>query len=328
MAVENVLRSIFSMFFLVSLFRISTPIIFPAMGGLIAASSGVSNMALEGIMNASALTGVLVSVYTKNLGFSILCGIAVGVAIAGILAFFHLKLNTTTTLAGLALNLFCSGGTVFAMYIITGDKGNTSNLASLAVQPIHIPIIKDIPFLGQILSGHWIFTYLAFFSVWVIYMMLYRTPFGMHLRAVGENPDAATSLGINVNLHRTIALLMSGVMASLGGMTLSMAYLYMFQAEMAAGRGWIGLVSVSLGARKPVGVLLAAMLFGFSDSLSNQLGSLKVPSMLVQTIPYITTVVALVVYAIQQRQEIINRVKKFQEQHAAANLAAAAESKK
>lgn len=316
MSLETVIRSIFSTLFIASVIRISTPIIFPAMGGLIATVAGVPNMALEGIMNVGAFTGVMVSAYTGNIWLAILAGIASGVLMALILGVFHLKFKTDLFMAGLAVNLMASGGTVFLLYIITGDKGNSSNLRSMSVPDIQIPFIKDIPFLGEVISGHPIFTYLAFLVVFLVYIFLYRTRYGTHLRAVGENPEAATTLGINVVRTQMTALVISGVLAALGGMNLSMAYLQLFQKEMAAGRGWIGVAAVHLGARKPLGVMLAAILFGFADAISNQLGSLDIPSQLVQMIPYATTVIALALYAVQQRQSAVERMKKYHKENA------------
>jgi general nucleoside transport system permease protein len=321
MSLDTVIRSIFSAFFLASVIRISTPIIFPAMGGLLAITSGASNIALEGIMLWGAFTGVMVSAYTGSVWFAVLCGVIVGILVALLLAVFHLKYGADLFLAGLAVNLFSSGGTVFLLYTLTGQKGNTSILPSLSVPNVSIPFIKDIPVLGQILSGHPVFTYLAFFLVFAIFILLYRTKFGAHLRAVGENPEAATTLGINVAKVRYIALGMSGALAALGGMSLSMAYLQMFQRDMAAGRGWIGIAAVWLGAKHPVGTLIAAMIFGFADAIANQLGSLKIPSQLVQIIPYATTIIALVVYSIQQKQAAIQRMKKYQEAHFAEEKA-------
>jgi simple sugar transport system permease protein len=315
MSLETVIRGIFSSLFVASVIRISTPIIFPAMGGLIAQVAGVPNMALEGIMNVGAFTGVMVSAFTGSVWLAILAGIIAGVLLALLLGLFHLHFKSDLFIAGLAANLMASGGTVFLLYIITGDKGNSSTIRSLSVPNVNIPLIKDIPFIGEVFSGHPVFTYLAFFSVFLVYMFLYRTRFGTHLRAVGENPEAATTLGINVVRTRMIALAISGVFAALGGMNLSMAYLQLFQKEMAAGRGWIGIAAIHLGARKPVGVMLASILFGFADAISNQLGSLNIPSQLVQMIPYATTVVALAVYAIQQRQAALDRMKKYQKEH-------------
>jgi general nucleoside transport system permease protein len=315
MTIDLVLRGIFSTFFLASVLRICTPIIFPSMGGLVAAAAGVSNMALEGIMLWGAFTGVFVSAYTGSVWLAVLAGCLAGILVAMLLAVAHLRFGSDRFLAGLAVNLFSSGGTVFLMFSLIGEKGNTSTLASLSVPNVVIPFIHDIPVLGQILSGHPVFTYIAFFSVWVIYILMYRTRLGVHMRAVGENPAAATTLGINVHRVQYIALAISGMFAALGGMSLSMAYLQMFQREMAAGRGWIGIAAVNLGALRPIPTLIAAMIFGFADALANQLGSLKIPSQLVQSIPYLTTVIGLAVYSIQQRRVAIERRKKYASEH-------------
>ncbi len=314
MTFETVIQSIFTSLFLASVIRISTPIIFPALGSLISVKAGASNKALEGLMLAGAFTGVMVSAYTGSVWLAVLSGIAVAVIIAAILGVFHLYLGTDLFIGSLAVNMMCSGGTTFLMYIFIGDKGNTGNLVSLSVPNVHIPFIKDIPFLGEVLSGHNVFTYLAFLFTLIVYIFLYKTKYGIHLRAVGENPEAATSLGINVKRVRMTALLISGMLCSLGGMNLSMAYLQMFARDMTAGRGWIGLASVSLGGKKPLGTLLAAILFGFSDAIANQFGSLDIPAQLVTMIPYATTIIALVAYAIQQRQAILARMKKFREE--------------
>jgi general nucleoside transport system permease protein len=247
----------------------------------------------------------------------VLSGIAAGMLIAGILAFFHLYLETNIILAGIAINILATGGTIFLLYILTGDKGNSSNLASLAVPNIHIPLIKDIPFIGTVVSGHNIFVYLAFILTAVVAVMLYRTRLGVHIRAVGENPTAADSVGINVRRTQLIALLLSGFFASLGGLVMSMAYLTLFQREMTAGRGFIALAAVYLGGRKPWGTLIAAIIFGLADALSNQFGSMRIPSQLVQMIPYVATIVALVAYALRQQAVLKERARKFQKRHMA-----------
>jgi simple sugar transport system permease protein len=201
------------------------------------------------------------------------------------------------------------------MYTFIGQKGNTSILPSLSVPNVHIPLIKDIPILGEILSGHPVFTYIAILAVIVAYIVMFRTRFGTHVRAVGQNTEAAITLGINVKKVRYLAIGISGALAALGGMSLSMAYLQMFQRDMSAGRGWIALAAVNLGNRHPLGVAAAAVVFGLADALANQFGSLKVPSQLVQIIPYATTIIALVVYAVQQKQAAIARMKKYQQAH-------------
>jgi general nucleoside transport system permease protein len=317
MSLEVVLRGIFSALFLASVLRISTPLILPALGGLISDLAGSINIALEGIMLVAAFVGVVVSAYTQSWILGVLAGIAAGMLIAGILAFFHLYLETNIILAGIAINILATGGTIFLLYILTGDKGNSSNLASLAVPNIHIPLIKDIPFIGTVVSGHNIFVYLAFILTAVVSVMLYRTRLGVHIRAVGENPVAADSVGINVRRTQLTALLLSGFLASLGGLVMSMAYLTLFQREMTAGRGFIALAAVYLGGRKPWGTLIAAIIFGLADALSNQFGSMAIPSQLVQTIPYFATIIALVAYALRQKALLQERARKFQKQHSA-----------
>ncbi len=314
---EAVLRGIFSAVFLASVLRISTPLILPALGGLISDLSGAINIALEGGMLVAAFTGVIVSGFTGSWVLGVVAGILSSVLLSALLAFFHLYLKTDVVLAGIALNIMASGGTIFLLYILTGDKGSSATVASKMVPSIDIPFIKDIPIIGTIVSGHNIFVYLAFILTGLVAVILYRTRLGAHIRAVGENPIAANSVGINVRRTQMIALLMSGFLASLGGLDLSMAYLSLFQRDMTAGRGFIALAAVYLGGRKPWGTLLAAIVFGFADALSNQLGSLKIPSQLVQMIPYIATIIALVAYALQQRAQRIERARRFQEHHLA-----------
>jgi len=321
MSFDVVLRSILSAAFIASVLRISTPLILPALGGLITELSGAINIALEGIMLVAAFTGVVVSAYTKSLFLGLLCGVLAGMLISFVLGWFHLYLETDIILAGTAINILATGGTIFLLYVLTGDKGNSSSLASLVVPNINLPFIEDIPFIGRIISGQHLFVWLAFILTWLVSVFLYRTAWGTHLRAVGESPEAAESLGINVKHVRMAALLISGFLASLGGMTMSMAYLPLFQREMTAGRGFIALAAVYLGGRKPWGTLLAAIIFGFADALSNQLGSLQIPSQLVQMIPYVVTILSLALYAVREQALKRERQRKFQERHEAAKAA-------
>ena len=317
MLIELVLKGIFSALFVASILRISTPLILPALGGLISELAGAINIALEGIMLTSAFTGVVVSAYSHNIWLGVLGGIVSGIMLAAILGYFHLFLGTNIILAGMALNIMATGGTIFLLYVLTGDKGTSSTLASGMVPVVQIPIIKDIPFFGTVLSGHNIFTYAAFILTFLVSVLLYRTRLGVHIRAVGENPLAAASLGIRVRRIKMVAILMSGFLASLGGLNLSMAYLSWFQRDMTAGRGFIALAAVYLGGRKPWGTLIAAIVFGAAYALSNQLGSLKIPSQWVQMIPYVVTIIALVVYAIRKRAQILEQTRRFQERELA-----------
>lgn len=322
MAFSNVLQSIFSALFVASILRISTPIILPALGGLISDLSGATNISLEGTMLVSAFTGVVVSAYTQSVLLGVIGGILSGLLIAVILGVFHLHLKTDIFLAGIAINIMATGGTVFLLYILTGDKGNSSTLASGSMPFIDIPIIKDIPFIGTAFSGHNILVYVSFLLTWLVALFLYRTRLGVHLRAVGENAEAAASVGINTMRIRWLALLMSGFLAALGGLNMSMAYLTLFQREMTAGRGFIAIAAVHLGGRRPWGVLIASLIFGTFDALSNQLGSLDIAPQLVQVIPFVATIVALVVYNIRQKAVALERMRSFQDKELQSTEAA------
>lgn len=292
---ELVISGIFSSLFLASIIRISTPLIFASAGGLVTELAGAPNIALEGIMLASAFTAVIVSHYTANAFMGMAAGMLVGMAVGLLLAFFHLYFQTNAILAGIAINVMCSGATVFLLMSFTGEKGNSSSLTSYVLPSIQLPIIKHIPFLNVVLSGHNILTYLSFVAAFLVYVFLFKTRLGRHLRAVGENPQAAASVGISVNGMKYLAYGISGLVASLGGVNLSMGYLSIFQRDMTAGRGFIALAAIFLGAKQPLGVLFAALFFGFADALANQIGSLGLPPQWIQMIPYVATILALVI---------------------------------
>lgn len=308
---DQALQVIFSATFVAAVLRVSTPILLAALGGLIAELGGVGNIALEGIMLTAACAGVLISVATGSAWLGLIAGVFMGTLIALILAFFHLNLKADLILAAIALNILASGGTIFVVYLLTGDKGGTSGLVSQQMPFIDIPVIQDIPVVGEIVSGQNLLTYVALISVAVVWVFLYRMRSGIHLRAVGENPDAARSVGINVKAQQYLALGLSGVLAALGGVYLSMGYVKFFARDMTAGRGFIALAAIYLGGKNPVGTMIAALVFGAADALSIQLGNLAIPTQIVQMLPYVATLIALVVYAVVQRQRARARQRKF-----------------
>ncbi len=299
----NFFAAIFTTEFAFSILRVTTPILFAALGALISNRAGIVNIGLEGIMLTSALMGVLFSAYTGSAWLGLLGAAAGGVLIAGMLAFFTLKFKTHIILGGIAINAFASGGTIFVLYLLTGDKGTSSSVASKVLPNIDIPLIKDIPVLGPIISGHHVLTYLSLIAVAAVYYLLKRTPLGLQIRAVGENPQAAQSVGVKVVRTQYIALLLSGLFASLGGAYMSMGYLSLFTRDMTAGRGWIALAAESMGRSTTIGTALASFLFGFAEAMSNVLQLFKIPAELVSTVPYVVTVIGLVIYSISESRK-------------------------
>lgn len=301
---SNFFAIIFSVDFGYAVLRVTTPILFAALGALISDKAGVINIALEGMMLIAALTGVIVSAVAQSAGLGLLAAVIAGALTGMLLAYFALNLKTDVILAAIAINLIASGGTIFILYIVGGDKGISSSLPSLVLPKLTIPLIQNIPVLGPILSGHNVLTYMAFLAVLLMYIFIYKTPLGLRIRAVGENPDAADSVGISVIKVQYIALTISGALAGFGGAYMSMGYVSWFSKNMTAGRGFIALAAEAMGGATPHGAMLTSLLFGFFDALSNSLQSLRVPAEFVQMIPYLATIIGLVIYAANKTEQI------------------------
>jgi len=187
------------------------------------------------------LKAVVAKYNSISLILRILVGLAVGVVLAFVFGYFTLILNTNPVLAGIALNTLSGGLTVFTTYYLTGNKGSTQSLKSPVMPEIRIPLIKDIPVLGAIISGHNVLTYLGLILVVVLTVFFWKTTIGLRIRAVGENESAAKSVGLNVMKYKYIALLIAGCLAGIGGTYMSMGYVSFFSRDMIAGRGWIGI---------------------------------------------------------------------------------------
>ena len=299
---ENILRIICSTEFFYSIFRVTTPILLAALGAMITSRAGVVNIGLEVIMLFSALAGVVTSAWTQSAAVGLLAAILVGVLISALMAYVMLVLRSDITLTGFAVNALGSGCTVFLLYVICNDKGISSSLASKVLPKVNLPLIQDIPFVGKVLSGHNIMTYVAFLLIIVIYWLVNKTPLGLRIRAVGENPHAAESVGIKVTRIQLIAMLISGVLAGMAGAYMSMGYVSWFARDMMAGRGFIALAAQQLGQGTVVGSMLASLAFGAADSLANNLQALRLPSEFVQSIPYAVTIVGLVIYSASKKR--------------------------
>lgn len=306
-----------------AILRASAPIILPALGGLVSDLAGSVNVALEGIMLIAAFFGVVTSAYSAiwfttlpvwiHPWLGLLAGVSAGVLAAGLLAVFHLELGADLIVAGIGINILASGLTVFLLVSMTGDKGSTATLTSFALPPLHIPFVDRIPILGTIVNGdgfagHNILIYVSLLAVPALAWLLYRTRFGLRLRAVGENREAALAAGISVKRMQYAAMLISGLLASLGGIFLGMGYLTLFQADMTGGRGFLALAAVFLGGRRPLGTFVAALVFGASTVFAARLGASAIPSQVVFMVPPALTIVALVLFNIQRKRKIDRRV--------------------
>lgn len=293
----------------VAVLRATTPILLAALGGLVSDLAGSLNVALEGLMLVAAFFGVMGAVWAgqwlpdwpvwAHAWIGCAAGLAAALVLAGLLGFFHLELGADLIVAGIAINLLAAGLTVFLLVTLVGDKGSTAGLRSPSLPTLRLPGLEALPVLNTLLNGdgghgHHLLTYVAFIAAAALAVFLRRTRYGTWLRAVGDNPQAALGAGIPVKRVRYTALLLSGGLAGLGGVYLSMGYLTLFQADMSAGRGFLALAAVFLGARRIFGTLAASLLFGASAVAATQMGALDLPTQVVYMVPPFITICALV----------------------------------
>ena len=194
----------------------TTPVLLATLAANIMTKSGLFNLGIEGTMLMCALAGVLGSAFTGSLFLGAVIGMALGILVSFILGYFILKMNAPMNACGVAINLAATGGTVFILVMVCGSKNNSTSLVSGSFPNIALPIIEDIPVLGQILSGQNFVTYLSWFFVAATYFILYHTKLGLNIRAVGENEEAARSAGINVMAMKFISLAMCGIFCAFG----------------------------------------------------------------------------------------------------------------
>ena len=284
--------------FFFSILRISAPILFATLGAIVVEKAGFCNIGLEGIMMFAALTGSLVSYYAGSWFWGLLAALAMGTLMGLMMGFFAFQLKTDITLVGIAVNMMGSGGTLFLCKVIPN---------------ITIPLLNKTPFLGGVLSGHSLLTYLAFIICGLTSVMLYKTSLGMNIRAVGENPNAAASVGVSVLKIKYTAIAYSGLMAGFGGAFMSMSYAQGWSLDMVAGRGFIALAAQAMGSGECLGGMLSSLVFGFAQALGIKFSARGLDSNLASPIPYAVTIIGLVVFSLIRR----SRIKK---QHAATQL--------
>ena len=309
----DIVLTVFSATFFVTIIRTTTQLLLATLGGLVADLSGALNVALEGMMLIGCLTAVIVSVYAPWY-VAVLAGLGVGGLLGAMMAFFAYRLKADIILVGFAVNILAAGGTVFALALATGgDKGTSINLQSQAIPAVDLSFLSAIPGIGPILtaflSGHSVLSWLAAFLVFAVWYFLFRTPWGLWLRGVGEYPGAPEAAGIPVAKVRTWSLVVSGALAGLGGAQLAMFNDVGFTRDMTAGRGFIALGAVLLGARHPVGALLAALLFGTFEAFAVVLPGLFnwMPAELIRMIPFVVTIAALVLFSIRAQRALAMR---------------------
>ena len=280
----------FLTFFLILLFstiRLATPLLFAALGGLFSERSGVINIALEGLLLAGAFTAAVVTYETSNPYAGFVSAMAAGALVAAIFAVAVIHFEADQVVAGFAISMLMLGLPAVISGRLYDASGATNQIDKAYLLP---EIIIGLPWTSL----------LAFALVPIAWYVLYKTPFGLRLRAAGENPAAADSAGVNVYKLRYTAVILSGVLAAAGGAYLSIGQGSFFTKGMSAGRGYIALAALILAKWKPVPVLFACLFFGFTEALTfvipdiaRQFSIEEIPVQFVQVVPYVLTIIVL-----------------------------------
>ena len=280
------MSEIFTLALVFATIRLATPRVWAAIGGLYSERSGVINVALEGLMLAGAFTAAAVTYYAGSWTIGLLAAMAAGALTAAVLAVACIRFKANEVVAGTAINILFLGLPAVLSGALFLSSGSTPQ----------IPQENLIPAFGQVS----VLSVLAVVVALATGYVLYRTPFGLRLRAVGENPEAADAAGVRVQRIRYAAVIISGILAAIGGAYLSVGQSSLFTRNMTAGRGFIALAALIFGKWRPVPTMLACLLFGLADAITIQMqGVAKLPSgedvpvQFVQMIPYVMTIVVL-----------------------------------
>lgn len=282
---------------LASAIRLATPLLLAALGGVFAERSGVTNIGLEGIMIIGAFFAVLFTHITGNPWFGVLAAIAFGMLTSSLLGVLAINLRGNQVIAGVAINLLALSLSAFLLELIWKRSGATPSVPqALTTNPDFLKFLEKIPVVGDMFSRFTPFIYIAFILVGVSYYVLFKTPIGLRIRAVGEHPRAADTVGIDVYKIRWMCVLISGAFAGLAGASLSIGTISLFREGMVAGQGFIALAAMIFGKWHPVGAMLACLFFGLASAiqiLAQSIG-INIAAEILLMVPYIATIIALV----------------------------------
>lgn len=294
---SEVWEALFSITLLSGMVRIATPVLLAALGELVTERSGVMNLGIEGMMLTGAFAGFMTAHGTGSLWLGVLVAVVASGFAGALMAFMCVTLRLDQVVSGLALNLLASGLTFYFFRVSFQEAGdqNLPNVATLS--PVEIPWLSSIPFLGDVLFSQPPLTYVALSMVPVIAWYLHRTRRGLEIRIVGENPRAGDMRGLHVSALRYAAVVFGGMMAGLGGAFLTLDSAGLFVPQISGGRGFIAFALVIVGNWSAGRILLGALFFGLIDSLQLQLQATgaDVPHQLLLALPYLMTIVVLVV---------------------------------
>ena len=292
-----------------SALRSTTPIILAALASAICTRAGVFNVALEGQMLIGSFVGIAVNWFTHSALLSVLAAVAAGGLVGALVAVLQVKYNAADMVVGTSVNLLISALTALLLFIIWGVKGSIKDPSLVSLPKVSLPVISKIPYVSTLFNNLSPLDYLAYVIAIVLYIYLFKTVNGYHMLSVGVKREAAESMGISAIRTRIAAVIISGCLCGFGGVALSMGQVTLFTENMTAGRGYIGMAACNLGQNNPIIIILASIFFGFCDGLASTMQN-SIPSQLTQSVPYIATIIALIVFGYRSKQKMKKAVKR------------------
>ena len=305
------MNTVFDLSLIYTTIRAATPILFAALCATVTSQADILNIGTEGIMLTSAFVAVVTSVFSGNWFLAILAAILTGIAMAMIMAVANIEFSANICAIGMAVNMFALALTKFGLKRYLGTTGTYSGPSVIGIPRIHIAAFDNIAFLNKV-CNNWCFTeILGILMVFFMWFLLFRTRWGLRVRCVGRMPMAAETAGINVRKMKYEVMIISGIMGGLAGAHLSLGYTQMFAENITNGRGFMGVAAMNFGAMNPIFVWIGTLIFGFIDSVGARLQAYGMPSQFILMLPYIFTILVLVIAMWRKTREEEKRKKAF-----------------
>ena len=292
---------IFSVGLFRQMLRSATPVALAGLGGLMTEHAGIMNIGMDGMILLGAFTAVAVSFLTGSVTLALLAAITVGILAGLFFALFVVKFRSDEFIIGTALNILADGLTVFLLWAIFGVRGTLRT--DYGLPNVQLPLVEKIPFLGEVLSGNSLFVYVTWALVVLMWILVYRTPYGFWVRAAGEQPGTLRTAGINPDRVKWASSVLCGAFCALAGAQLALGNVTMFSEGMSSSRGYVAFACVIFGGANPAKVYLAALMFGFFDALGYRLQEYEISANLTAMIPYVITVVMMVYVVVRSSRK-------------------------
>ena len=296
--IGDALEQVLQVGFFAAMVRVAAPLLLATIGEMFSERAGVLNLGIEGTMLLGAMTGFTAAYFSGSLWVGVACAASTGLVFGALMGLLTVSLGLSQHVSGLGITMLCTGLAFYGYRLVFGQPSQPPNVVPF--RPVPVPWLGDVPVLGPVLFEHVALVYLAFLTVPLAAFLLYRTPWGLGLRTVGENPHAAASSGVSVGWVRYQGLMISGALFAVAGAYLSLAQFNAFTFGVVSGRGWVCIALVVLGRWDPWRCAFAALLFGAVDALQLRLqssGAIDLPYQLFLMLPFLVTVLAMAAVA-------------------------------